>query len=315
MRQKPDIMLSSNNILESHRYLSSVECQVTYASGYRQGVDLLIKAGVANARNEALWLLESALGITRLDILAEPETNISPTLWAYAREVFKRRAKGEPLQYILGTQSFRGLEIIVRPGVLIPRPETQLIIEEVHNILDPREELKMADIGTGSGCLAVALATEFPYAKLYATDCSVTAIDVAIVNAHKNSVQDRIHFLCGDLLEPLNVLPGVKGGLSVIVANPPYIATRHLDTLPRDVRDFEPHLALDGGSDGLSFYRSLLREASLFLQPGGYLLLEMGEGQAHRISEEAENLQVWTLRNIRQDPANIDRIMTLERKR
>ena len=314
MRQKPDIMMSSKITLESELNLSSVEFQVTYASGYRRGVDLLTKAGVANAKSEAFWLLESVLGITRLDIHAEPETSVRPTLWAYAHEVFKRRARGEPLQYILGTQLFRGLEIIVQPGVLIPRPETQLIIEEVHTILDPREELKMADIGTGSGCLAVALATEFPYAKLYATDCSVTAIDVAIVNAHKNSVQDRIHFLCGDLLEPLNVLPGVKGELSVIVANPPYIATRHLDTLPRDVRDFEPHLALDGGSDGLSFYRRLLSEAQSFLQPGGYLVLEIGDGQAYRICEKADDLQVWTLRNIRRDDANIDRVITLERK-
>ena len=314
VRQKPDIMLSSNNILESHRYLSSVECQVTYASGYRQGVDLLIKAGVANARNEALWLLESVLGITRLDILAEPETNISPTLWAYAREVFKRRAKGEPLQYILGTQSFRGLEIIVRPGVLIPRPETQLIIEEVHAIFDSREELRIADIGTGSGCLVVALATEFPRAKLYATDCSITAIDIATDNANKNSVKNRICFLCGDLLEPLTGLPGVKGRLSAIVTNPPYIPTRHLDTLPRDVRDFEPHPALDGGRDGLSFYRRFLSEAQLFLQPGGYLFLEMGKGQVHRICEEAEDMKVWIVRNIRQDDANIDRIITLERK-
>ena len=308
-------MMSSETIFESQLHLSPIECQVTYASGYRQGVDLLTRAGVANARSEALWLLESALGITRLDIYARPQTNVRPTLWNYAREIFKRRARGEPLQYILGTQSFRGLEIAVRSGVLIPRPETELLIEEVHDIFDSCEELKMADIGTGSGCLAVALATEFPHAKLYATDCSVTAIDTATDNANKNSVQDRITFLFGDLLEPLTGLPGVKGGLSAIVANPPYVPTRHLHTLPRDVRDFEPHLALDGGSDGLSFYRCLLREAPLFLQPGGYLLLEMGEGQAHRISEEAENLQVWTLRNIRQDPANIDRIMTLERKR
>ena len=307
-------MMSSKTILESWLYLSPVACQVTHASGYQQGIDLLTKAGVSNAKSEALWLLESALGITRLDIHVQPQKSIRPTLWAYAYEVFKRRARGEPLQYILGTQPFRGLEIMVRPGVLIPRPETQLIVEEVHAILDSCEELRMADIGTGSGCLAVALATEFPHAKLYATDCSIAAIGVAVDNANKSSVQDRICFLCGDLLEPLTGLPGIKGGLSVIVANPPYIPTRYLDTLPCDVRDFEPHLALDGGRDGLGFYRRLLSEAQFFLQPGGYLVLEMGEGQAHRICEEAEDLQVWILRNIRRDDANIDRVITLERK-
>ena len=307
-------MMPSKTILESQLCLSPVECQVTYASGYRQGVDLLAKAGVSNAKSEALWLLESALGITRLDIHAEPQASVRPTLWAYAHAVFKRRARGEPLQYILGTQPFRGLEIIVRPGVLIPRPETQLIIEEVHAILDSREKLRMADIGTGSGCLAVALAIEFPYAELYATDCSVAAIDVAVDNAKKNLVEDRIRFFLGDLLEPLTVLPEAKGELSVIVANPPYVPTHHLGNLPRDVRDFEPHLALDGGMDGLSFYWRLLSEAKLFLRPGGYLVLEMGEGQADRICEKAEDMQIWTFRNIRRDDANIDRVITLERK-
>ena len=188
--------------------------------------------------------------------------------------------RGEPLQYILGTQSFRGLEIAVRSGVLIPRPETELLIEEVHDIWDSCEELKIADIGTGSGCLAVALATEFPHAKLYATDCSVTAINTATDNANKNSVQDRITFLFGDLLEPLTGLPGVKGGLSAIVANPPYVPTRHLHTLPRDVRDFEPHLALDGGDDGLSRYREIAPELTRLLAPNGKICVEVGLGQS-----------------------------------
>ncbi len=287
---------------------------MTYASGYREGVSLLSTAGVSNATNEALWLLEMALGISRLDIHAEPDMAVAESSWSVAKELLLRRAAGEPLQYILGTQTFRGLDIAVRPCVLIPRPESELVIEEVHSLRLSRHDLHMADVGTGSGCLAIALAAEFPHATVYATDCSEAAIEMAESNARRHMVLGRIKFVCGNLLEPLISLPGLKASLKVIVANPPYIPTRQLIALPREVRSFEPHLALDGGNDGLSFYRRLLRDALVYLQPGGNLVMEMGEGQAQSICEEAERLAAWHLQNIRQDDAGIDRIISLERK-
>ena len=287
---------------------------MTYASAYREGMALLSNGGVSNAANETIWLLESALGLSRLDIHTEPDTVMDHSSWARAKEVFLRRAGGEPLQYILGTQIFRGLDIVVQPGVLIPRPETELLVEEVHSIASAQDRFALADVGTGSGCLSIALAVEFPETTIYAIDCSDTAIDVAKSNSHQHSVQDRITFLSGDLLAPLKPFSELHDGLSVIVANPPYIPTDALPRLQRDVRDFEPHLALDGGADGLTFYRRLLREARLFLAPRGYLIMEMGEGQATHICEEAERVSTWHIRNIRQDAAGIDRVICLERR-
>lgn len=307
-------MITSDVIVESTHHALPEEGPMTYASAYRVGKALLSKAGVPNATNEAQWLLESALGISRLDIHTEPNTVVDHSSWAGAQKVFHRRAEGEPLQYILGTQAFRGLDVGVRPGVLIPRPETELVIEEVHSVFSSNDCLQMADVGTGSGCLSIALAVEFPGATIFATDCSESAIGVAQSNACRHSVQDRIKFVCGDLLTPLKLFSELHEGLSVIVANPPYIPTKDLGILQREVRDFEPHLALDGGADGLIFYRRLLREALILLSPGGYLIMEMGEGQAAHICEEAKWLSTWCIRNIRPDDAGIERVITLERK-
>jgi release factor glutamine methyltransferase len=307
-------MMIANTMYKSSSRVLSEESPVTYAFAFRDGVARLSAAGISNAANEALWLLESTLGVSRLDIHITPHTVVDHSSWTKARDVFQRRAGGEPLQYILGTQEFRGLDMVVRPGVLIPRPETELIIDEVHSLRFQGDGLHMADIGTGSGCLAIALAAEFPRSEIYATDCSEDALELAQQNGSCHQLQDRIMFLHGDLLEPLTALTKFKGGFSVIVANPPYIPTGQLDVLSREVRDYEPHLALDGGTDGLMFYRRLLREALLVLQPGGYLVLEMGEGQVSSIRQEAERLMAWNVRNIRCDDATIDRVISLERK-
>ncbi len=306
--------MTSDIIVESTRRVLPEEGPLTYASAYREGLALLAKAGISNAMNEALWLLESALSISRLAIHTDPDTVVDPSAWSRAQEAFRRRVGGEPLQYILGTQIFRGLDMAVQPSVLIPRPETELLVEEVHSIVSARDHFKMADVGTGSGCLSIALAIEFPESTIFASDYSESAIEVARSNARRHSVQDRIIFLAGDLLTPLEFLSELHEGLSVMVANPPYIPTRELFTLQAEVRDFEPHLALDGGPDGLTFYRRLLRDALVFLKPGGFLVMEMGRSQAVPICEEAERLSTWQIRNIRQDDAGIDRVICLERK-
>lgn len=307
-------MIASDINLGSTLRVLPEEGLITQASAYRKGLALLSKAGMSNAANETLWLLESALGISRLDIHANPDTVVAHSSWTSAKGLLLRRVSGEPLQYILGTQEFRGLEIQVRPGVLIPRPETELVLEEVHSHTFPQDRFAMVDVGTGSGCLSIALAMEFPDAKILATDCSEAAIDIARSNAYRHSVQDRITFLLGDLLAPLKQVSELYKGVSVMVANPPYIPTREIPTLQREVRDFEPHLALDGGVDGLVFYRRLLHGALLFLRPGGCLVMEMGAGQASHICDEAARLSTWHIRNIRQDDAGIDRVIALERK-
>ena len=304
----------SDDILNSSCQLGYDHKPVTYASGYQKGMAWLSEAGVSNAGNEALWLLESVLGITRLDIHTKPETTVGRASWSRVVAAFHRRASGEPLQYILGTQEFRGLEITVRPGVLIPRIETELIIEMVHALVPCQKRLVMADVGTGSGCLAVALALEFPESIIFATDCSELALEVAETNARRHSVQERIRFQRGDLLESLGRFPELDHGLSIIVSNPPYIPTEQLGNLQREVRDFEPRIALDGGSDGLVFYRRLLGEALSLLQPNGWMVLEVGEGQAPRICKEIDGHESWSLHHVRQDDAGIDRVMALERK-
>jgi len=307
-------MIAAADIVNPTMSLIQEESLVTYATGYRMGYALLSHAGVSNARNETVWVLESVLGLSRLDIHVSPETPIDHSLWSRAEEAFRRRAAGEPLQYILGTQEFRGLDMSVRPGVLIPRPETELINEEVHTLFPSSSRLHMADVGTGSGCLAVSLASEFPNATILAMDCSEIAMNVAASNARGYLVHDRIRFQLGDGLEPLRQFPDFHGRFAVIVSNPPYIPAGQLGVLQREVRDFEPWLALDGGEDGLALSRRLLREAHTFLQRGGFLVLEIGEGQVHRICEEAEDLGIWNIQHIRRDGAGIDRVISLERK-
>ena len=307
-------MMTSGTMFQSRVLAFSEKKPMTYASVFREGVAWLSTAGISNAANETLWLLEATLGISRLDIHTQPHTVVPHSSWTEAMRVLRRRAEGEPLQYILGTQEFRGLEMVVRPGGLIPRPETELILEEVHALRLHRDCLNIADIGTGSGCLAVALAAEIPGSMIYATDCSEVALELARHNASRHQVQDRIMLLHGDLLEPLKAMPEGPAEFFVIVANPPYIPTGQLDSLPSEVRDHEPYLALDGGPDGLMFYRRLLREALPVLTPGGWLVMEMGAGQASSICEEAERLMTWKVRNIRPDNAGIGRVISLERK-
>jgi release factor glutamine methyltransferase len=186
------------------------------------------------------------------------------------------------VQYITGVQEFWSLEFAVDPRVLIPRPETELVVETALRLLSqisslqPPVSSRILDLGTGSGCIAIALATELPADKIWATDISVDALAVATANAHRHNVYHRIHFLTGDLFAPLT---GQGQVFDIIVSNPPYIAHHDLLTLQPEVRDWEPQHALDGGREGLDFYRHLLDEAPCYLSTNGWLVLEVGDGQ------------------------------------
>jgi len=275
---------------------------MTLGTLYREGVTLFLEAGIANAANEAMWILEAALGMSRLALYTDQDQIVDQEGWKAAMRLLVRRASGEPLQYLLGTQEFWGLEFAVRPGVFIPRPETELIVEEVLSYSLPSSHPLIVDVGTGPGCLAVALAVGCPHGKVYAIDRCPLALAVA-----------KVTFLSGDLLQPLTPL-GLECHISAIVANPPYLPTSQLETLPREVRDFEPRLALDGGSDGLEPYRRLLREALIFLEPGGILVVEVGAGQAAQACEEALGLEAFLVRGVRRDSAGIERVICLERR-
>ncbi|WP_263358469.1 peptide chain release factor N(5)-glutamine methyltransferase [Acidicapsa ligni] len=226
------------------------------------------------ARLDAETLLLHLLQQNRAWLLAHWDDEISATNTAILNEWIARRKAGEPLQYILGKAEFFGLSFTVAPGVLIPRPETEHLVEEVLRLANDLSNPEIADIGTGSGAIAVALAHALPTARITATDLSDAALKIARQNAADNQVADRINFLEGDLLTPL-----AQQRFSIIASNPPYIPSLDHDSLSIEVRQHEPHSALFAGEDGLAIYKRLIPDARAQLLAGGWLVMEIGYGQ------------------------------------
>lgn len=238
---------------------------LTWTTGY------LAEKGVENARREAEWLLCEATGLDRVGLYLNFDKPMSDDELAAYRALVTRRGKREPLQHILGSQEFDGLSFLVTPAVLIPRHDTETLLEQAlqhaphpHSILD---------IGTGSGCIAIALARRLPEAQVTAVDLSVEALALAQRNAELHGA--AVEFLQGSFFEPV-----AGRRFDLIVSNPPYITSADLLALQPEVRDHEPILALDGGPDGLTAYRAIVSQAATHLEPNGWLLLEVGAGQA-----------------------------------
>jgi release factor glutamine methyltransferase len=208
-----------------------------------------------------------------------------------------RRQRREPVAYITGVREFWGLDFVVSPAVLIPRPETELIVEAaLERLADPARAWRIADVGTGSGCIAVALASERRAATLTATDISDAALEIAQLNATRHGVHARTTFLRTSLLDD------APGPFDLIVANPPYVPTSAGPTLAPDVRDFEPEAALFGhGADGLDEVRAILTQAATRLTPGGWLLMEFGYGQGPAVSEATAAVRGLTVDTILKD--------------
>ena len=224
------------------------------------------------------------------------------------RSLVDRRCRREPIAYILGEREFWGRPFVVTPDVLIPRPETELIVEEALELFPKgRTPRVIVDVGTGSGCLAVALALEFPESRVIATDISWAAIGVATRNAAANGVTDRIDFRLGDLLE------SVIETADLIVSNPPYVASGDAPGLVPEVREHEPHVALFGGSDGLSVYARLFPAAAKRLSSAGRLIVEVGYDQDERVAAIAAR-DGWTLSHVRQDLQSITRTLIFARR-
>lgn len=237
--------------------------------------DYLAQKGVARGRLDAELLLSDTLGIDRVGLYLNYDRPLAPAELAAFRERVGRRARREPLQHILGRTEFWSLPFLVTPAVLIPRADTEVLVEEA--LKRAAGPCSILDVGTGSGAIAVALAHELPAATVTAVDISAEALAVAAENARANGIEGRVGFHQADL----GALPG--GPYDLIVANPPYIPAEGLAELMPEVRDFEPHLALSGGVDGLDCYRRLLPSAAGCLKAGGWLLLEVGFGQAPQV--------------------------------
>jgi release factor glutamine methyltransferase len=262
--------------------------------------EYLAGMGIANARLEAEWMLCAVTGLDRVGLYLNFEKPLNDAELASYRSMVVRRAKREPLQYILGSQEFYGLDLEVMPGVLIPRHDTETLVSEALARMPGAR--RVLDIGTGSGCIAVALAKHLPEATVTATDVSEAALAVARRNADRNGV--AIELLSGSLLEP------VTGRyFDLIVSNPPYIPTADIDGLDPEVRDFEPRGALDGGGDGLSAYRSLIPAAITCLDLDGWLLVEVGIGQAEAVARIFRDSGFAGEPVTARDPGGIERVV------
>ena len=271
----------------------------------RQALD---QAGVSSAAQEASWLLEHALGLRSHQLASDVDRVLSREACACAESLVGRRAAREPLQYILGTQEFCGLEFQVTPQTLIPRPETELLVQEIVRHGNGNQRALIVDIGTGSGCIAVTLAAILKEARIIGIDRSPDALIVAKSNASSQAVGGKIEWLEGDLLAPLTGR-GLEGRVDIIVSNPPYIAESDWAGLQPEVRLFEPRLALVAGPQGTEFHRRLLSEAKPFLSAQGLLLMEIGQGQAVAAKEMAKEIGGYAPVTLVEDAAGIERVV------
>ncbi|HST20001.1 MAG TPA: peptide chain release factor N(5)-glutamine methyltransferase [Blastocatellia bacterium] len=279
------------------------------AAGARQ----LQSSSVDEARRTAGVLLCHLLGIDRTHLLTKSDQQIEEPDYQSYLQLIERRATGEPLQYITGHQEFYGLDFIVTPAVLIPRPETEFLVEQVIKLSGESHLIAplIVDVGTGSGCIAVAIATSRPNAKIIATDVSTAALAVAQKNAERNSVGQRIEFLEGNLLEPL-FGRGLELSVDILASNPPYVEEGRPELVQREVHDWEPHTALFGGADGLNFYRRLLADGLKYVKPGGYLVCEIGYTQLDVISDMIAGPS-WELIEAISDLQGIPRTLTVRK--
>jgi release factor glutamine methyltransferase len=288
----------------------------------REGIGRLREARVSSETLAAEVLLLHSLGRDRTWLYSHADEQLDPYRVASYFTLIARRVAGEPTQYLTGKQEFWRLEFEVTPAVLIPRPETEHVVEVALERLGaagiqiemktgaPSRPLGIADVGTGSGCLAVALAYELPHAKIFATDISAEAIEVARRNAARHGVASRILFFQTNLLDGVSLSPLP---FDLIVSNPPYVARRERASIEREVREHEPDAALFGGPTGIELYSRLIEQAGRLLRPRGNLVLELGYGAADSVRALLGAQPGWANVCVTNDLAGIPRVLAAER--
>ena len=259
--------------------------------------------GLENARLQAELLLAAVLDVKRLDLYLQFERPLHSSEVDRYREYVRQRLQRVPVQYITGVAAFRHLELGVTPAVLIPRPETEVLVDAALEFLP--EDGRVLDLCCGSGAVALSLAQEAAATEVVAADVSDAALEVAKANGQRCGLAERVEWHCGDLFTPLC---GTEP-FDLVVANPPYVRRDDLAQLAPEVRDHEPHLALDGGEDGLVYYRRIAQEAADFIRPGGYLLLEVGDGQSAAVEDILAQSERLTEVQIRPDLNQIPRVV------
>ena len=279
---------------------------MTVLEAIQKSAEFLAKKNVESPRLQVELLLAHLLKMPRMKLYLNFDRVLIPTEIDSLRELVKRRGQREPLQHIIGSTSFCGFEIAVSRHALIPRPETELLAEAGWNFLSAinHQPSTVLDFGTGSGCIAIALAAKCPDAKITALDVSADALTVAKQNALQNQVAERIEFLLGDGFAALTA----KKQFDLLISNPPYIASAEIETLEPEVKDFDPRGALDGGVDGLDFYGMFATQAKPFLKPDGKIMLEFGDGQADVIKKIFEG-EKWIVEAVKDDYSQRARIL------
>ena len=297
---------------------------------YRGVVERLVDSGVQSALLDAACLVEAASGIPRWQFILNPEQPIPSDRSGLLESMVSRREAREPIAYILGVKEFWSLPLAVSPDVLIPRPDTETLVEAVlekisstFNVQRSTSNVEssaaghltpiIVDLGTGCGAIALALAIEVPHARIYAIDCSPGACRTARRNIEALGLTSRVRCVQGDLLEPLRTID-VGGGCDLIVSNPPYIPSGACSALSPEVSVYEPVEAIDGGPDGLRYYRRIIEAAPAYLRDGGWLALEVGDDQAPAVMELIRKVEGFGPAEVRQDAAGRDRVVCAPRR-
>jgi release factor glutamine methyltransferase len=289
----------------------------------------LTDKGIDSPRLSAELLLSDVLGLKRIELYTQYDKTVAKKELDRLRDLVKRAGQNEPIAYLVGKTEFYSMELLVNPACLIPRPETELLVQRAVEFLRTRNDKQfVCDLCTGCGCIAAAIARNFPNARIIATDISDSALAVAAQNVEKHQLQDKITLLTGDLFEPL--IPQLDTGpvpvrdaqghrdgqdhkFDLIVCNPPYVSTAEYENLDKNVKDYEPRLALFAGVDGLDIYRRILDKVDDFLKSDAALIMEIGYAQGPAIKELLEKAGIFSEIKIEKDFSNNDRIVTAKK--